>query len=215
VNEPFGLARSKRAVLVVAAAIWLIAAGVGMKVVLDYQVAAGVAAHPPEAWPVASQIPRTDGKFSLLLIAHPQCPCTRASLDELAGIMTRTDGALEVSVLFVVPPGLDASWADTDLWRNASSLPGAHVALDPDGTESRRFGVATSGQVLLYDPSGRLLFAGGITPGRGHAGDNAGREAVEAALATGRSAKKTKPVDTPVFGCALAAAQGQPGEDGQ
>jgi hypothetical protein len=199
----------------VATAIWLVAAGVGMKVVLDYQVAPGVAARPPEVWPVASEIPRTDGKFSLLLIAHPQCPCTRATLEELAGIIARTDGRLQASVLFVVPPGRDASWAETDLWRTASSLPGVHVALDRDGIESRRFGIATSGQVLLYDPGGRLLFAGGITPGRGHVGDNAGREAVEAALALDRPATNRIAVDTPVFGCALAAAQDQTGEYGQ
>ncbi len=39
-------------------------------------------------------------------------------------------------------------------------------------------GSSTSGQVLLYDPSGRLAFSGGITAARGHVGDNAGSDAI-------------------------------------
>ena len=100
----------------------------------------------------------------------------------------------------MVPPGLDSSWAKTDLWHSASSIPGVRVFMDHDGAEARRFGVATSGQALLYDAQGRLQFAGGITPGRGHAGDNAGSEAIVSRVklhSAGRS-------DTPVFGCAFA-----------
>ena len=38
----------------------------------------------------------------------------------------------------------------------------------------QRFGAETSGQTLLYDRDGRLLFSGGTTGSRGHDGDNAG-----------------------------------------
>jgi hypothetical protein len=63
---------------------------------------------------------------------------------------------------------------------------------------------------MLYDVNGRLLFSGGITGSRGHAGDNAGRTAILALLhreASGRN-------DTFVFGCSLFASdnQYQPGE---
>jgi hypothetical protein len=59
---------------------------------------------------------------------------------------------------------------------------------------------ATSGQVLLYDASGRLRFRGGIRPSRGHEGDNTGRRALEALLLGDGAAP---PLSTAVFGCPL------------
>jgi len=49
---------------------------------------------------------------------------------------------------------------------------------DPLAETARSFGVHTSGQALLYAPDGTLRFAGGITSGSGHAGDNAGVDAI-------------------------------------
>jgi hypothetical protein len=70
---------------------------------------------------------------------------------------------------------------------------------DLNGALARRFGAETSGYVLLYDAGGRLLFRGGITAGRGHAGDNAGMSAV-VALVRGESISQAQ---TPVYGCSL------------
>jgi hypothetical protein len=85
------------------------------------------------------------------------------------------------------------------LWRDAAAIPGVHPIEDIDGGEIRKFGAATSGQVLLYDASGRLQFNGGITASRGHAGDNDGRDAVASLLRSGRA-----PLHTAfVFGCSL------------
>jgi hypothetical protein len=73
------------------------------------------------------------------------------------------------------------------------------VIRDQGGVEARRFDVEGSGHVLLYAPSGKLLFSGGITPSRGHEGDNAGRSAIVSLILRGHA-----PVDhTPVFGCSL------------
>jgi len=52
---------------------------------------------------------------------------------------------------------------------------------------------------VVYDPSGRLLFRGGITSARGHAGDNAGRSAIVAAVEANDPARMA----TPTFGCEL------------
>jgi hypothetical protein len=73
------------------------------------------------------------------------------------------------------------------------------MVLDRDGAESRRFRTETSGHALLYDAGGRLLFSGGITVARGHAGDNAGLGAIEALVAGEPAARRR----TLVFGCAL------------
>jgi hypothetical protein len=74
---------------------------------------------------------------------------------------------------------------------------------DEGGALSRRFGVLTSGHVLLYDRGGRLLFSGGITGARGHRGDNEGRRAVLARL-LGEPVERSS---APAFGCPLFESQ--------
>ena len=49
-------------------------------------------------------------------------------------------------------------------------MPGVRVFEDPEATTARLFGARVSGQVLLYDAGGKLLFNGGITAFRGHPG---------------------------------------------
>ena len=71
--------------------------------------------------------------------------------------------------------------------------------IDNDGIEARRFGSSTSGQVMLYNTQGKLLFSGGITASRGHSGDNDGRTAIVALLTQGQALTD----ETPVFGCQL------------
>jgi hypothetical protein len=56
-----------------------------------------------------------------------------------------------------------------------------------------------SGETLLYDPHGRLVFRGGLTAGRGHAGDSPGRRAVVACFNEPTPERR----DLPVFGCPL------------
>ena len=74
-----------------------------------------------------------------------------------------------------------------------------HVIEDPDGAESRRFGARTSGHVCLYAADGRLLFSGGVTDSRGHAGDGVGADAVVALVGGGTAGTER----TLVFGCLL------------
>jgi hypothetical protein len=187
--------------LTLAVTTWLLLVCVGMRFVLDYQTRPGVSAHPPLAWPLASRILPAEGEPRLLLFVHPHCPCSRATLSELARVVAQTRGHLHVAVEFVVPPGQESRWGQTDLWQSVSGIPGVQVGLDQNGVEARRFGSVTSGQVLLYDAMGHLQFAGGITAGRGHAGDNAGSDAVVSFIRDGSGPRSS----TPVYGCALAS----------
>jgi hypothetical protein len=110
-------------------------------------------------------------------------------------------------VLFVKPPGFADEWEKTDLWSSAAAIPGVEVVRDEGGFEALRFRAATSGQATLYDRGGRLLFSGGITGARGHAGDNAGRAAIVSLLAADGVGLR----ETPVYGCPLFA----PGDECQ
>jgi hypothetical protein len=134
-------------------------------------------------------------------VAHPQCTCTRASLDELAEILAHATTHPTTYVLFLKPAASDASWEQTDLLKRASALPGVRVIRDDDGVEAKRFGVETSGQTLLYDSRGTLQFSGGITGSRGHAGENAGELALVSLLSHNTADLKT----SSVFGCPLFA----------
>jgi hypothetical protein len=106
---------------------------------------------------------------------------------------------VNTTVIFLHPPGVGTDWGQTDTWDAAGRIPGVSRVVDRDGTEAARFGARTSGHVVLYDSNDRLLFAGGITESRGHAGDNMGRREVERALAT-EPALFTR---HEVFGCAF------------
>jgi hypothetical protein len=78
-------------------------------------------------------------------------------------------------------------------------MPGVQAGCDEDGVLAKQFGASTSGHVLLYHADGRLLFSGGITNARGHAGSSAGLEAILSLLNRGTAEQ----ADAPVFGCPL------------
>lgn len=154
---------------------------------------------PPDPWPAGATLPRAVDRPTLLLFAHPHCPCTRATLAELERAMSQCAGRAHVLVLFHADPAIGPADETTALQEAAATLPGVRVLTDPFGTIARSFAVATSGTTLLYAADGRLLFHGGLTAARGHEGDNLGTHAVVTALTTGRSPCRT----TPVYGCAL------------
>ena len=181
-----------------AVAIWLAATGVGMHVLASHAGTPGTPATPPATWPAGSRLGRESGRPTLVLVAHPRCPCTRASLWELARLMPRLAGRVAVRVLFVRPAGVESAWEETDLWSSAVDILGVQVLRDDAGMEARRFGAFTSGQVLLYGADGALVFSGGLTPSRGHMGDSAGRWAILTLVTGGAPAPSTA-----VFGCAL------------
>ena len=187
-------------------ALWAVIVAAGIVLLVRYSLEPGRPARAPTVWPAASHVPRPVGRPFLVMIAHPKCACTRASIGELALLMTHCRDRVAASVLFVRPHGTSRQWNETDLRRSAGVIPGVTVLTDEGGREAALFGASTSGQVYLYDGSGQLQFSGGITDGRGHEGDNPGRSAVEH-LVHGQAAPST----SPVFGCNLFAS-GQAGQ---
>lgn len=150
-------------------------------------------------WPVESPLARGTTTPTIVLLAHPQCSCTRATLAELAEALARVEVKPKTYVLFLKPYEFDNEWAMSDLWRTAEALPNVTVVRDDDGLEARRFGAETSGQTMLYDEGGTLVFSGGITGARSHQGDNDGRRALVALL----NHKDPPRSWTNVFGCSL------------
>jgi hypothetical protein len=181
---------------------WAVALGLGGLRFLRFESAAGAPAVAPSQWPAGSCVVRKAGQPTLVILAHPKCPCTRATIGELSKLMTDCQGKVSATVLVVRLPGMPADWEKTDLWFSAAAIPGVSVVVDDQGREAQRLGAQTSGQALLYSPDGTLLFSGGITESRGHNGDNAGRSAITS-LVLHHTTKISVAAHTPVYGCPL------------
>lgn len=190
---------SRRVLWMAVGCLWLGVLATGMSLLAWHENSPGSAGDSPSQWPLGSQIPHNEDGDTLVMFAHPRCPCTRASLGELERIVSRYPGDATAWVVYLKPSETDCAWSDTDQRATAASLRGVQVLDDLDGAEARRFHATTSGQTLLYDRDGKLQFSGGITSARGHAGDNAGRCAVETILSGSLPDRHT----SPVFGCPL------------
>jgi hypothetical protein len=151
-------------------------------------------------FPSVSSLKLDATRPTLLVFAHPQCPCTEATFQELTRLRSNTGDKLAITIIFPIPVRVAAGWENGELWSEAKQMAGVQVYRDAAGTETRRFGITTSGHVLLYSPAGQLLFSGGITLSRGHDdGTTPGVEAITRLL-HGESLTQR---ETPVFGCTL------------
>jgi hypothetical protein len=184
------------------AALWLMCAVGGLYVVWAYENGAGTPANASAQWPPITSLTPAADRPTLVFLAHPQCTCTTASLGELAEALARARTLPKTYVVFLKPSSMPDGWEKTALWHAAQSLPGATVVRDEDGREAERFGSVTSGQTLLYDANGTLIFSGGITASRAHPGNNAGRSAIVDLLNHHAPVTRT----TQVFGCSLFAS---------
>jgi hypothetical protein len=184
-------------------AAWGFIVGVGILLLDAYAARPGTFGSSPERWPAGSILGLDSHRPTLLVFLHPRCPCSRASLAELASVMARCGDRVSAHALVFRPAQLPERWDCSGIEQDLRSLPDVATRPDLEGLEARRFGVATSGHVLLYDTRGRLLFSGGITPARGHQGENYGRSGV---LARILGTDRERPVH-PVFGCPLGTPQ--------
>lgn len=189
----------KSLILTLASALWLVCAVSGFVVLMDYQTAAGAKGATPAKWPEGGPLQLEEGRPNLVMFLHPKCACSQASMEELNRLLARAVVKPSVRLVFYKPSESADDWTATPLRRSAGLIPGAVIIDDTNAKDARLFGADTSGDTRLYDGKGNLLFDGGITPGRGHQGDNAGADAILRLLA-GESAGVRQ---TPVYGCSL------------
>lgn len=191
--------------LSLAIAAWVVAISFGWWKLATYQFGpdssqgALIVAH----WPTDTNLSLASGRATILFFVHPKCPCTRASLAELERLWmlnpTDTPRPPQLIVVATVPPGATDDWTTTATIERARAMAGAQIVIDENGSEARRFGVATSGTVMWFDAKGRRLYSGGITASRGHEGDNAGRDALTGLMRGGRDPA----FGPPALGCRL------------
>jgi hypothetical protein len=190
--------------LIVAALIWAGTVAAAYRAIRRFETTPGPAATGPPNWPASSGVARSDGSWSLVMLVHPHCSCSRASVQELAEIVKNAPRHVETTVLVYRPHEMAPGWERTAVYTAAKQVRGVRVVVDRDGEAARTFGGFTSGQTFLYDGEGRLRFSGGITSLRGHAGINRGRlDILRIARSRSGSGKH------PVFGCAIQTAEGK------
>jgi len=185
-------------ILITAALLWTVTVGAMFRAIRAFEATPGRAANPLAVWPAESHIPRAAGEWRLVMLIHPHCSCSRASISELQRVIEKSPASLQTYVVVYRPKDFPAGWEKTDVFVSASHLPRTHILLDQDGHEASIFHGFTSGQTYLYDGDGKLRFSGGITLLRGHAGFNSGSAEVMQ-IANTRSGTATHPV----FGCAI------------
>lgn len=189
--------------------VWVIMLFAGAGVLGAYAAQEGESGRTPTTWPTDAGIPSNTTLWTVVLAAHPKCPCTRASISELTQAMADTSEPSRLVVLAYEPaeePGFAASPTLNRLGRRDNAI----VIVDTDGDIAARFGGLTSGFVAVYDPAGTLRFAGGVTPTRSHTGPNTGAAAVRALLTD-----ETPPAaSAPVYGCPIQSDPDNLSNDG-
>ncbi len=195
--------------IVFALLVWVCIVSTGLWAVWHYDRTPGAKVSSPINWPLDTRIERVQGCPTLVMFVHPRCPCTFASIAELERLMARCAGAATTHIWFLHPRGAGHDWTDAPVLRRAAVVSGVCISADEDGNEAQRFGVRTSGHVLVYDAEGRCVFSGGITAGRGNHGNSLGQEAIVAFLTAGACERR----QTPVFGCPLFAFDSQTGAE--
>src|SRR5688572_13616042 len=128
----------------IAGLLWMVLVCVGLAVLMDYDNRPGAPADAPGAWPAQSRLARATDGPTLVMLAHPRCDCTRASLSELAELLARAERKPRTLIVFIKPGRTGADWEQSALWRQASAIPGVSLLRDDAGIEARRFGVETS-----------------------------------------------------------------------
>ena len=182
--------------------VWIVVLTSGFFALWRYAYEPGRSADAQREWPAASRVARDPHRPTLVLLLSPGCPCSQATLAELARLLARAPHRPAIRAIVDTSGAGETPIGQTRLGQTLQSLPGVETVVDRDGREAAAFGGYVSGQTFLYDAAGRLQFSGGLTAARGHEGDNDGVDAVVAMLADGPA-----PIDrTPVYGCVLEGA---------
>src|ERR1700722_4243328 len=97
----------RRLLPVVIVAVWLPLVVGGLIALWNYSTAPGAAGNPSSTWPIASKIPLRPDSMTLVMVVHPHCPCSRASIGQLAILMAHVQERMQAWVVFVRPRGFD------------------------------------------------------------------------------------------------------------
>lgn len=180
---------------------WMLCVVGGFVTLWVHAARQGSLGGPISQWPAESTLPLHADLPTLVVFIHPECPCSRATLDHLRPLAERGDTSI---VLVTMTPPVSESTLPRGVGCHqqiaslAESLNVVRID-DVGGGEAKRFEVTTSGTCFLFTPDSRSVFQGGVTSGRGHRGANAGLRMMSDRI----GGKSHSAAAHPVFGCSL------------
>lgn len=180
--------------------LWCGACTLGFLHANAYSATPGQSRPAPSIFPSDGGVALAPEQSTLILFLHPRCSCSLATLDQLEVLLARLgENRPRVGVLMFIPGGAGQDWTESKLWERARALADV-VETDEGGWKGRRFGAYTSGACALYGADGKLLYSGGVTDSRGHAGASEGGSAIVAILSGQPSEKRF----ASTFGCQIS-----------
>jgi hypothetical protein len=102
--------------------LWLASAATGLTWLMAYDNTPGTPANAPSGWPAGSMLARDAAGPTLVMLAHPRCDCTRASIGELAELLARAPRRPRTFVVFVRPGGVPTAWEQTGTFDRARRI---------------------------------------------------------------------------------------------
>lgn len=118
----------KRILITLGACLWVGTIGVGFDVLNTYDSTPGAQQKAPLRWPTTTNLKLSKNKLTLLMMLHPNCACSKASVTELTRVLTKSHNLVETRVLFSVPE--NKKWGDKTLWNQVKNLPGVELIID-------------------------------------------------------------------------------------
>ena len=186
----------------IALIVWTVLVTAGLAGITRYAMTPGAPARSRGDWPSGVSFDPSERDLTVVISLHAKCPCSRATVSELAKLIAKFPQRLSVIVLRV---GSDDGVLSLDAIQH---LPQVSIISDESGTITDQFGAKTSGQLFAFDRAGHLKFSGGITASRGHEGDNAGSDAIAAILESSNNTSSVQSAS--VFGCPLTDSRSEP-----
>lgn len=165
--------------------LWALGVGGSMAVAMRYEATPGRAGKAAPS--------RSSGR-EVVMVVHPDCPCTGASVRALQRLLTEASVPVKANLLIVAyGPASHAAAQE----KYARAVPAAKAEWISAEQAKAKYGAYTSGHVIAY-VDGKPVFRGGLTSGRGVESTSESQLRLKDFLAG-------KPVDaaSPVFGCAL------------
>ncbi len=170
----------------------------GFWMVINYQVKPGAMAIPEEN---VVSFDDPNSSWHLIAFLHPECTCSRATLEELNILQKRLGNLVSIRIFISSPFSLDET-KESEIYRLATRSHDWSVDIDLEAVLATQMLAYTSGICYLYSPNEELIFAGGITASRGHSGPAAGQEIISAAV-RGDQQAIGQLKQYPVYGCGI------------
>lgn len=164
---------------------WALGIGGSLALSMRYESTAGDAGKPGKG---------AEAGRELVMVVHPDCPCTGASVRALRKLLATATVPVKARLRIVAYGKPSHPVTEEKYARALPKLEAAYISADE---ANAKFGAMTSGHVTAF-LDGNPVFSGGITSGRGVESDSESQQRLREFL----SGKPTDAV-RPVFGCAL------------